>query len=89
MVDLCKLGEGNNVPDAETNLYFYDSDGNSAIIEDNYGDKLNQMSLDEAIAFFEKQTGYRRVDILLATMKSIKDNFGSFSEDMFVLFYGH
>jgi hypothetical protein len=87
MVDLCKLGSGNNVPKKETQFYFYDSDGNSVVVEDNYGQKLNQMTLQEAIDFFTPQAGYRRVDVFLATLRGVKESFPS--EDIYILFYGH
>lgn len=87
MVDLCKLGAGNNVPKKETNFYFYNSDGNTVCIEDKYGDKLNQMTLDEAIDFFEDQRGYRRVDMLYSLMQTVKECFQD--QDIYVLFYGY
>jgi len=86
-VDLCKLGVGNNVPKNETEFYFYGSAGDSAVIEDGYGEKLNQMTLQEAIDFFTPQAGYRRVDVFLATLNAVKEYFSS--EDIYVLFYGH
>jgi hypothetical protein len=87
MVDLCKLGSGNNVPAKESEFYFYGGDGESAVIEDKYGDKLNQMTLQEAIDFFTPQAGYRRVDVLLATLNAVKVSFPN--EYIYVLFFGY
>ena len=86
-VDLCKLGWGNNVPKKETQYYFYNDDGTSVCIEDQYGDRLNQMALGEAITFFHGQADYRRVKMLLALMDTVKDEFGG--DGIYVLFYGY
>ena len=86
-VDLCKLGCENNVPKKETQYYFYNDDGNSACIEDLYDDRLNQMTLMEAINFFQAQADYRRVKMLLALMDIVKDEFGV--DGIYVLFYGY
>ena len=87
MVNLCKLGSGNNVPENETEFFIYRDDGNTVFIKDEYDKYLSQMTLDAAIEFFDKQQGYRRVDILLATLKSVKENFKS--GDIYILFYGY
>ena len=87
MVNLCKLGSGNNVPENETEFFIYKDDGNTVFIEDKYGEYLSQMTLDAAIEFFDKQKGHCRVDILLAAMKNIKENFKN--RDIYILFYGY
>lgn len=87
VVNLCKLGTGNNVPKNETEYYFYKDDGSTPVIEDNYGDKLRQMSLVDTINFFKNQKEYRRVDILLSLLDQISLSFKN--EEIFVLFYGY
>jgi hypothetical protein len=86
-VDLGKLGYENDVPKKETHYFFFNDDGNSACIEDQYGSRLNQMTLMEAINFFQGQADYRRVKMLLNLMYTVKDEFGV--DGIYVLFYGY
>jgi len=100
MIDLCKTGYGetplNNLIDSlhekakkeNTFAYFYDVDGNTKIIDDEYGDLMYPVPLKivlEAIKLTaQNDAGYRRFEWAIALLESMKEH-----EEIHVIFYGH
>lgn len=79
---------GKNPSKQEAGCYIYDSDGNTPIIVDRYGEKLTECSLQYAYDYFNKN------DILsintlgfLAYTETLLENF--YDQDIRVLFYGY
>ena len=94
MVDLCKYykwsEKATNYP--RTNCYFYAEDGNKQIVEDEYGDPLKEISLDDAIEILDEAfysgDNYRRLGPALTLLQSLKDNENQWNE-IVVLHYGY
>jgi len=73
-----------------TDAYIYADDGNTEIIEDNYGDPLIEIPIDVMIQLMEKvitsENYYRRYNPFLQMLKGFnKDDW----ENLVVLHYGH
>ena len=85
-VDLCKLGPQFDYPKKESEFYFYDRN-DFCVVEDAYGDKLKQLTLDEAIELFSKVEEYRRTNVLNDLLSSINKNMAN--EEIYVLTYGY
>ena len=54
MVDLCKAGV-TSFPKRDTDYYFYETDGNTPVIEDRYGDFLQEAPLEVVIDWLEQK----------------------------------
>ena len=94
MVDICKYHKWSNkaINYPRTNCYFYAEDGNTIIIEDQYGEPLKEVPLDDALdildeAFYSGDS-YRRLGPALALLQSLKDNENKWDE-IVVLHYGY
>lgn len=71
MVDLCKVGV-TSFPKKDTDYYFYETDGDTPVIQDKYGDFIREVTLDSVIEWLEKQvevSEYRRLKTALALAK--------------------
>lgn len=94
--DLCKLGSEfwNKMPKMkETDCYIYDLDGDTHILEDRYGEKLKEVSVDDLIPILEEEENkehYRRFPYFIAMLKSIKEEIDRKEWDnVVVLHYGY
>lgn len=58
---------------AKTDCYIYSDDGNTPILEDDYGDELTEAPLADVISFLENEIkngeNYRRIKPLLSLLK--------------------
>ena len=73
-----------------TNCYFYDRGVDEPIVEDMYGDKLNEIPLADAIQILEdaeKEEHYRRYVIAIGLLKSF--TYDDWCDDIVVLHYGY
>lgn len=101
MIDLCKIG---GKPDVFKNPIDYDvyiDSGDEPTIEDKYGDKLTDCSLDEAIECIEKMEkeviekgeyrghSYRRFTMALGLLRAIKNDPLWNGENIRVIHYGY
>ena len=93
MFDLCKVGDFSYQLDKkypDTDCYFYDTDGNTIITEDRYGDPLKEIPIEDAIERIEESMkgspDYRRWAPCLALLKGF--NTAEWS-NLVVLHYGH
>jgi hypothetical protein len=95
-IDLCKCGYSSAVSKLDQinkdESHFWEwygsGDGNNAITEDRYGDKLKPIPISDVVAALEsdeKNDNYRRFKWALALLKSMQDE----PEDLKVLIYGH
>ena len=75
-----------------TDCYIYGSDGNTKLLEDEYGAPLTEASVTDVIAVLEKDIAngedYRRIFPLLATLKALEENSHQW-KDLAVLHYGY
>lgn len=75
MFDMCKMGNLINVFDRKTDCYFYADDGNTKVLEDNYGDALTEAEIEDFIYVLEEAVdsgeNYRRIFPLLSTLHTI------------------
>lgn len=75
MFDMCKMGNLINVFDRKTDCYFYADDGNTKVLEDNYGDALTEAEIEDFIYVLEEAISsgedYRRIFPLLSTLQTI------------------
>ena len=97
MVELCKAGNGKfeelrcrkskEMKDKEITPYFYGTDGNTRITEDEYGDKMVLMNPKEVLKALEEDNKepYRRFDLAIAALKAAIPNF---DKELMVLTYG-
>lgn len=73
MFNACKFPGLLEVFKQKTDCYIYSDDGNTPILEDDYGDELTEAPLSDVIKFLEEelQRGetYRRIKPLLALLK--------------------
>lgn len=81
--------EFSRYPDTDT--YIYADDGNTRILEDKYGKKLKEISIDDAIKIIEKAVeenhwSYRRWKPILGLLKGFKKEEWS---SLVVLHYGY
>lgn len=73
----------------DTNCYIYADDGNTAILEDKYGDKLKEIPLQDMIQIVESDPEldtYRRLKPFLSLLKGFDI---SQWDNLVVLHYGH
>lgn len=98
MVDICKPGYESQIyklaVDKESwtfqqKVYFYGSDGNTQINKDKYGEELKTFPIDIVIAALEKdiKANYRRFNIALDFLKSIKENWKD--QEVSVILFGY
>lgn len=75
MFDMCKMGNLINVFDRKTDCYFYADDGNTKVLEDEYGDALTEAEIEDFIYVLEEAIdsgeNYRRIFPLLSTLQTI------------------
>jgi hypothetical protein len=84
MVDLCKCGTLTG--GTETNVFFYDPvDGNKVVIEDKYGDMIQEVSQDDFRKWLNEFPDYSRAALALKTM----ENLNSLGFDFKILLYGY
>ena len=94
--DMCKLGTElwSKLPKMkETDCYFYDLDGDTPILEDRYGKRLTEISVNDLIPILEEAENkehYRRFPYFIAMLKSIKEEIDRKEWDnVVVLHYGY
>jgi hypothetical protein len=96
MVDVCKPGYDSETYKLSANhdigqpIYIYGADGNTEIAEDCYGKQLKAFPLDDALAALETDNGstrYRRFQIAVDLLRSVKANAGD--ESLSVFLYGY
>lgn len=75
-----------------TDCYIYADDGDTPIIEDEYGDPLYEASVSDVVSVLEKDVedgeDYRRTFPLLATLKAVEEHKEQWGE-ITVLHYGY
>jgi hypothetical protein len=96
MFELCKPGYDSEISKlcGDPNVgyepvFFYCTDGNTAITVDCYGKRLKAIPIDDALKALETDQGndgYRRFKIAVDLLKSIKEHAG---EQLSVILYGH
>lgn len=90
MFNMCKFGAFGDIFTKETDCYIYADDGNTEILEDNYGEPLKEADIEDVIEYLENYETtndyYRRVAPLLALLKNLDP--GKW-KDISVLHYGH
>lgn len=93
--DMCKcyglVDKIRNYP--KTNCYFFDIDGNSEILFDNYDDELTETPIEDMTNFvYEEMQGdyreYRRLKPFYSLLKSFVDDRNKWG-DIVVLHYGY
>ena len=91
--DLCKCYSVSDVmriyPD--TDNYIYMDDGNTKLIEDNYGESLKEIPLADAVEILEEAASedeYRRFAPCLALLEALEEDKNKWGE-IVVLHYGH
>lgn len=94
MFNMCKMGNLINVFDRKTDCYFYADDGNTKVLEDEYGDALTEAKIEDFIYVLEEAVdsgeNYRRIFPLLSTLKTIyeQQKDGKW-KDIVLLHYGY
>lgn len=91
MFDLCKVEAVSAQLTAypETNVYFFADDGNTKVVNDNYGQPLTEIPLKDVINIIEsamKTDAYRRYKPCLELLKGFDE---SQWNNLVVLHYGH
>lgn len=74
-----------------TDCFVYATDGDTKLLEDEYGDPLFEASISEVIEVLEKdiaEEDYRRTYPLLATLKALEEHSHQW-KDLAVLHYGY
>ena len=74
-----------------TDCFIYESDGNTKIIRDKYGDRLNEIPIADCLAILEdacEKDDYRRFKICRDMLQSFYDNKEDWDE-LVVLHYGY
>ena len=89
--DMCKIGASSWLSKyPETEHYFYADDGNTEVIEDDYGEPLREIPINDLINILENDSElvhYRRFKPFLALLKGFDQN--QFDNNLVVLHYGH
>jgi hypothetical protein len=91
MVDICNPGYDSHIMQlgkSETDYFFYGSDGNAAIIDDRYGDMIQECDISEALESITKDcmdSDYRRFRTAKALLESCVDDY----KNAKVLFFGY
>lgn len=94
MFDMCKYHRFSDFMRSKpaTDCYIYADDGNTKIIEDEYGESLKEASVSDVITVLEKCVkdgeDYRRIFPLLAMLKSFEEHRKQWC-DIVVLHFGH
>ena len=92
MFDLCKVYDvSDRMRTYEaTDAYIYDTDGNTEIVVDLYGDPLKEVPIKDAIEILkdaiDKDRGYRRYEPCLKLLEGFNE---SEWDDLVVLHYGY
>lgn len=96
MIDICKPGYDSEIyklsadHDIGEPIYIYGSDGDTEIVEDCYGKRLRAFPLDVALTALETDNGstrYRRFQIAVDLLRSVKANAGD--EQLSVFLFGY
>lgn len=90
-IDLCKMGDGpfrELIKNAKyTDCYYYADDGNTAIKEDRYDERLKEVGLEELKEVLIDD-GYRRIAPALALINSFIENKKKW-RNIKILHFGH
>jgi len=92
--DLCKIGSGPLMSlvaaSPPTDCYIYADDGNTQILEDNYGDPLVEMSVPDVIEALESDDmEYRRIPPFLECLTAVHQDPQWANETLAVLHFGY